>query len=153
MLFRHDTRTSNHTRCCNLYKNGVLDKIHDNVFGTINSNQELNDIAIYTIGASRFSIRENKFSYFKTGVRVYNCAPDGGFVGAGISSTHDNWEGNIFNQCKTNILTRGNNKNLRLRCNMCYNNDNDLYNVNFYSIGYMSNQGSNPPPLPQLPPQ
>jgi hypothetical protein len=105
--------------------------------------QSYTNIGIQTVGASRFVIEENEFNRLKTGVFIGNSGTNSSDVRAGDSDVHDDWRGNNFQQCKTNIYTRGQNPRLRLRCNNC-KNDNPLpsmYYVNFNNQGVLANQG------------
>jgi hypothetical protein len=129
-----------------LIVSGVLDRIHNNYFGTENSIQNQNQFAIATFMTSRFRIFENSFSRIQNGVWVIESGSDGGFVGAGISNGPTDYEGNKFFECEKNIITSGNNENLRLKCNMCQNDDPDFYIYNFETSGSLADQGFNPAP-------
>lgn len=125
-------------------KGGILDRIRDNSFGYLNSDQNTSNIGIQTVGASRFVIEENDFNRLKTGVFVGNSGTQSSDVRAGDSDVHDDWRGNNFGQCKTNIYTRGSNPRLRLKCNNCKNDVPipSMHYVNFHNQGVLANQGS-----------
>jgi hypothetical protein len=120
---------------------GILDRVRDNKFGFPYSSQSLSNIGIQTLGASRFVIEENNFNRLKTGVFVGNSGSQSSDVRAGTSDVNDDWRGNNFYQCKTNIYTRGQNPRLRLRCNNCKNDNPPMYYVNFHNQGVLANQG------------
>jgi PKD repeat protein len=124
---------------------GLYDEIYDNTFGVAQTPQMYNGIGIYTTEASAFSIRENSFYKLKYGIRSINSGNNGGYIGAGLSTTHPSWDGNKYQQCKINIATYGNNQNLRLKCNMCNNTNTSDYTVNFESYQHLANQGAIPP--------
>jgi len=118
-----------------------FDRIRDNYFGQQNSLQSQTNFGIFLRGASNFRIEENDFTKILTGISVIESGANGGDIRAGISSIHDDWRGNVFTQCNTNILTKQDNSNLRLRCNNCLNNLNSIYTVNFANKGVLANQG------------
>ncbi len=125
---------------------GLYDNIHDNIFGNKFYDQDLNSYGIITWGASRFKIIENEFTKFQNVVWAIESGTGGGFIGAGISNDQD-YEGNIFTECNKNIITTWNNQRLKLRCNMCWNDENDLYTHNFETSGILADQGYHPPNL------
>ncbi len=124
---------------------GRYDDIHDNFFGTSVTPQIYNGEGVFTSEASSFSIRENSFYMLKYGVRALNTGANGGYIGAGLSTTHSNWDGNKYFQCNKSIATSGNNQKLRLKCNMCNNTSVPDYTVNFESYQQLANQGAMPP--------
>jgi hypothetical protein len=130
---------------------GILDRIRDNKFGEQYSSQNLSNTGIYSTGASRFVIEENDFNRLKTGVFVGNSGTNSSDVRAGDSNVHDDWRGNNFYQCKTNIYTRGLNARLRLRCNNCENSNPSptMHDVNFLNQGVLANQGTFSSTTPQ----
>jgi hypothetical protein len=134
---------------------GMFDFIHDNTFGGYNTEQSLNGNGVNLTNSSGFRIIENNFNNLQCGVKVSDSGDsdsEGGFVGAGLSTTHPDWTGNRYFQCKTNIITTGTNDKLQLKCNMCDNPYESLFDVNFNSSGSLANQGSYPfGPYVQLP--
>ncbi|HMB19501.1 MAG TPA: right-handed parallel beta-helix repeat-containing protein, partial [Spirochaetota bacterium] len=123
---------------------GKNDYIHDNDFGHIETDQELNQYGIFTNSTSSFRITENVFRKFKHGIKISNSGDDGGFVGA-EETTYSYWEGNRFNAAWRSITTGGDNSKLKLKCNVCDNNlalyQPELYDVNYKNYGNLADQG------------
>lgn len=129
---------------------GILDRIRDNTFGFPYSSQNLSNTGVSATGASRFVIEENDFNRLKTGVFVGNSGTQSSDVRAGDSDVHQDWRGNNFYRCRTNIYTRGQNPRLRLRCNNCKNDLLPQHYVNFHNQGVLANQGIYSNVTPQL---
>ncbi|MDD3859718.1 MAG: hypothetical protein PHW83_05925, partial [Bacteroidales bacterium] len=136
------SETGNHINITN----GMYDKIQENTFGSGNP-MSINGTGINTTGASKFLISENDFLRLPNGVKISNSGLGGGDVRADIAASHDDWRGNIFENCNTNMLADAYNPKLRLRCNMCYNNTSSVTPINIDNTGFLANQGYTPPPM------
>ncbi|MGC9331463.1 MAG: T9SS type A sorting domain-containing protein [Bacteroidales bacterium] len=126
---------------------GKNDYIHDNTFGHIEMDQELNQYGIFTNSTSSFRITENIFKKFKHGIKINNSGDDGGFIGA--EETQDSyWNGNVFNSSWRSISTGGDNSKLKIKCNVSDNNlalyQPELYDVNYKTYGVLADQGYPP---------
>ncbi|MFH2096397.1 MAG: T9SS type A sorting domain-containing protein, partial [Bacteroidota bacterium] len=119
---------------------GKYDNIHENVFGSDHTYFPHIEMGIALVASSDHEITENEFFRANNGILGMNC--NTGFIGAKAPG----YFGNQFTNCRTGIITSGNNQYLTLKCNQ---HTPDYFGVipyddNWKNYGILSNQGLSP---------